>query len=580
MPENDLDAIHKLVKRLGKGEVDVLIFMHKILVERDYKDMGFTINEKNIIETFLTRDISLDDIFKTVFKNNTQTANKKFSRFYLHPLITDWITRHAQIKPMDTILDGNVLVNSYLASAVKYVNPTNVHERITGLKSTCTDLLPLIATQHGPITTLPNDFLFTPDISKEMGKYNVIFYDIPTGMHNVTHASCCEQIKKLKIRGTSYEALTVQLITLLLADKGCAYITVPDSFLYRDTNQIVQTRQYLLDNFNVKAIFKLQTAFSDTKSSVIYVEAEGKTSQIEYSDLVISDDKVQKVDAMTICIKKIAARNYGLHLSTYKDLHLYEKTADEPDVLIAEHFDKSLTFPEAAGAEVLAVYKTDARFVSAPDANALWYYTLKPGVHPFLLVHLKDALRDTVNKENLTVLPYINPLKYNDISNLFLLKSKQKGLLIQVNQNFQALKRTIINMHTEFAPRVALEKVCVILDGETAGNTPVISILHNTSQSGKVDYHDAGGPALKSNWYLTCSDPAYDLKFLYYYLWFTEDKLKEVATMKTQKHVSKANVLSLGIPVLPLADQISIRDKCAFYDSYIANAEIFNDRLH
>lgn len=110
---------------------------------------------------------------------------------------------------------------------------------------------------------------------------DVIICDIPTNIKNLTYAECCEDIKKLKMRGTKSEPLIIQLITTLLETNGTAIVLVSNNFLYRETIQHNMTRKYLVNNFNVTNIINV----ANLNKSIVIFNNKAKTNIIHFSNI-------------------------------------------------------------------------------------------------------------------------------------------------------------------------------------------------------------------------------------------------------------------------------------------------------
>jgi hypothetical protein len=101
-------------------------------------------------------------------------------------------------------------------------------------------------------------------------KYDLIVCDIPDNIKNIIHAECCTLIKQLKIRGTKSEPLIIQLLSQLVSKSGYIICNVSNSFLFSDSIQHVQTRKYIIENFNNIQVI---TKNDDTKKSILLLHA-------------------------------------------------------------------------------------------------------------------------------------------------------------------------------------------------------------------------------------------------------------------------------------------------------------------
>ena len=152
------------------------------------------------------------------------------------------------------------------------------------------------------------DYIYENCINKS---YDLIISYFPEGIKNIIYAECCERIKKLKIRGTKSEPLILQLIMLSLEQNGDAIVIVPNSLLFNDSKQHIETRKYLLENFNVICIVSLE----NSNNSLIYFKNNGITININFQIIKNEELKLIKV----IDINNIILKNYNLFYEKYND---------------------------------------------------------------------------------------------------------------------------------------------------------------------------------------------------------------------------------------------------------------------
>jgi type I restriction enzyme M protein len=137
--------------------------------------------------------------------------------------------------------------------------------------------------------------------------YDVILANMPFGLDGLKHASCCERVKNLKIRGTKSEPLFLQLMMLSLKKGGRCAVVVPDGMLVNTPKLHVETRKYLLDNFNLKRIIKMQGKFfmnTSIKPAILFFENTGKaTDAVEFWD-VVADAKGAITERMVLSVPR------------------------------------------------------------------------------------------------------------------------------------------------------------------------------------------------------------------------------------------------------------------------------------
>jgi restriction endonuclease S subunit len=120
--------------------------------------------------------------------------------------------------------------------------------------------------------------------------YDLILANMPFGLKGIKHAECCERVNKLKIRGTKSEPLFLQLMMVSLNRGGRCAVVVPDGMLVNGSTCHDETRKYLLDNFELKRVIKMNGQFfmnTGIQPSILFFENTGKpTSAVEFWDVI------------------------------------------------------------------------------------------------------------------------------------------------------------------------------------------------------------------------------------------------------------------------------------------------------
>ncbi len=143
--------------------------------------------------------------------------------------------------------------------------------------------------------------------------YDLIVCNFPSGLRNIIHADCCDKIKRLKIRGTKSEPLILQLIMMSLNNNGKSILLVPNTLLNNDSKQHIDTRNFLINNFNVSNIINC-----DNNLSILLFEKTGLTKQTTFSQ--IKDNKIVKL--FDTGYDKLVKRNYNLYYEKYININV------------------------------------------------------------------------------------------------------------------------------------------------------------------------------------------------------------------------------------------------------------------
>lgn len=171
------------------------------------------------------------------------------------------------------------------------------------------------------IDTLQNDLRITdPNNTFTVDKVKIILANEPMGLKNITHASCCDKIKDLKIRGTKAEPLFLQLFMQSLEDNGRCAVIVPDGVLFNNSNLHKDTRKYLIDNFNLKKIVSMNDDFfmnTGVKTSILFFTKDGKTKNVKFCEIKLKDGEIDETLIKKVSLKEIKNKDYLLNPNTY-----------------------------------------------------------------------------------------------------------------------------------------------------------------------------------------------------------------------------------------------------------------------
>jgi hypothetical protein len=138
------------------------------------------------------KNISLDDIVKFHFDNDTQLNIKEYYKYYNNKKLIKWIVNLANIQDNQNILDGNVKINSFLDEVI------NMNVNVCGYQTekNIFDIINIHKQVNNNKVNIYNNNMMVDDVSPSL--FDTIFLDFPHGYHNITHANCCNKIKKLR----------------------------------------------------------------------------------------------------------------------------------------------------------------------------------------------------------------------------------------------------------------------------------------------------------------------------------------------------------------------------------------------
>jgi hypothetical protein len=124
---------------------------------------------------------------------------------------------------------------------------------------------------------------------------DLIICNIPLDYKNIIYAECNSLIKNLKIRGTKVEPLILQFLMQLINKNGTIMLYTSSSLLFSESNQHIETRKYLLENFNLQKIINLEN-----KKSLLIIKNNKDFKNIEVikknKSFIVEKEKINKTN--------------------------------------------------------------------------------------------------------------------------------------------------------------------------------------------------------------------------------------------------------------------------------------------
>ncbi len=561
-------------------------------------DININIDSSNLWST-------LDTIFDYCFRNHNLVTIKEYTKYYNNKYLTEWIIN--LIKPnlsIETVFDGNIKINSYMEFLIK--NNTDFKNKLYGNQSY--NIIRYLINTHlslnsknNLIENIGSNELLINDISTPIKSFDLIFFDFPNSVHNIIHANCCNKIKKLKLRGTKFEPLLLQLIMMSLNKNGRAILTVPDSLLYSDSVQPIITRKYLLDNFNVKKIIEIDDSFyhlKNNKLSILYFENNGKTENIEFKKIYLKNNQVIENDIVNINYNIIKNNLYSLYHKNYKLINKiinkeirYEKFSQIYDISnvydnINELFSLCLT-------KYYKNYKS-VQLLNEPTNDFEYYITLKQNIfnNNFYLLYLENIIK---TQYELFIKGKTNQFDINKINNLeipILSDSIQNSVCTYLNITKQLIKDNTDNIFNynklkicvidTINPKlsIALGNICEVIESDyKIEDNNIIGIIRNGLTAGTV-YRLTDIKNISNNsHYLIINNNNYLVEFVYHYLKCYENNLKELANLTIQPNLTKTSLIEFTIPEISIKKQSSIVAYCNDFDNLIQKCELDNTTI-
>jgi hypothetical protein len=422
--------------------------------------------------------------------------------------------------------------------------------------------------------------------------YDLIISYFPEGIKNIIHAECCERIKKLKIRGTKSEPLILQLIMSSLEQNGDAILIIPNSLLFNDSKQHIETRKYLLENFNVIHIISLE----NSNNSLIYFKNNGITKNINFKIIKNEELKLIKV----IDINNIKFKNYNLFYEKYNYLD--------------KNISIELTTPLY---EIINIVTNEnINTIDKNQSNFLVFskYFNENGLQLIFneLILEKDSFTLIIKDKNKCLQKYLNYYLFNnltkdktlittgklnkiDIDLLLNYKIALPSLKIQknvgsyydinnqlINDNlnqitlYKQMINKLINISLVNVEKIQLSEICSIKtlpDDDT-----FIYINKNSNLAGNVNLYTINHEE-STNFYYIGNIKNFNKKCLYYLLKNEESSLYKLSSMTQNINLSRKNLESFEINNLQDKTQNYLIKECDKFSNLIDSLFLTNEYL-
>jgi len=270
------------------------------------------------------------DILGTVYENHlgsgsNKSAMRDLGQFFTDRKVCNYMVNLCEPKVLpdnraESVLDPTMGTGGFLTSYVKYLK-TNGHtidwskmqDDVVGCD--IDEFVVSIGEINMYLSTgiLFNRISHRDSLQNDVGepdqrlKFKIILANEPFGVKGLKFADSCKRVKDLGINGTKSEPLFLNLMMAALDKDGRCAVVVPDGVLVNNSKQHNMTREYLLDNFELKRVIKMKGQFfSNTgiQPSILFFENTGfSTSEIEFWE-VEQDSKGVIVENMLLSVPR------------------------------------------------------------------------------------------------------------------------------------------------------------------------------------------------------------------------------------------------------------------------------------
>lgn len=619
--------INKLIQLYKDNETDINILLlnnrDRIINEVHLLfNSNFVLNNQLLNELIVyikSNTISFNNIVNDIVINHINTENliviKEYIRYYNNPLLIKWIVDIIPRNNTDIILDANCEINSFY-DEIKSRLPielcnTNLFA-IQNNKNLYNIQLLINFFKYNTVLNnnlVDNDILFDDLKIDDKNTFDLIFLNMPSSIHNIIHANCCKKIKNLKLRGTKAEPLLLQLVMSSLNPNGRAVVIVPDSLLYNESIQLIETRQYLIKHFNIKKIIEIDETIyghiditkdiksitSTIKKSIIYFENTGNTTDIVWSKITLQNNQIkEEIIDIKVDVSKLESNIYSLYYKNYMDInninesiiflpinelfHIYENGISKINYSTDEQELLGLTTYYKSNESIKIINKTDIhlyKIILYEKNNELLF------IPNFLIYFLKYKI--TINSSQFIkgkmnhfdinkLLAYKIPILNKKTQQLTCDYLKITERLINDNNSKIDSYNNLIKYTMDTIPTTNNYSLDTIIDiYQISNNNPtnlLVGIIKNGLTAGTV-YLPTEHLSNNSHFLILRNEDEYLRDYIYYYLKYIESQIIKLANLTTQPNLTKTQLLSLKIPKIDISQQKLIILECDTFKNNI-----------
>lgn len=435
------------------------------------------------------------------------------------------------------------------------------------------------------------DYIHTNAIYKS---YDMILCNFPTGLRNIIHADCCDKIKRLKIRGTKSEPLILQLIMMSLNNNGKACIIVPNTLLNNDSKQHIETRNYLINNFNVSNIINC-----DNNLSILCFEKNGLTKQTTFSQ--IKDNQIVKL--FDVYYDKIVKRNYNLYYEKYvnidctilpvlcqekKTLNDIVDVIDSCDSNNCNYLSIPKFFNENQKVEIMfddcvlsgdniSLRVRDNNIINQKYFNYYFLYMLSPHLLTTTIgkskkLDINTLLSTEISIPSLSVQNKIT--EFFDINYMTINQTKKQI------ESIQLLKYKYIETICDNYPMIKIKDICDV-DSKPINNpdcnyndshydSHILCVQRNSKSAGNTFYYNhSDSNNINTNVYYLNNIKNYKPSSLYILLKHNEANLNKLASITNTINLSRTNLENFEIKNIPIDIQEKLIMMINKYDNML-----------
>ena len=397
---------------------------------------------------------------------------------------------------------------------------------------------------------------------------------------NLIYTNCNSLIKKIKIRGTKSEPLILQLILQLVNKNGDIILITPNSLLFSESNQHIETRKYLLNNFNLFKIIEFEN-----KQSILFINNSKFEDKIE----VHKDNKIN-----IVTLNDINKTTYNLYFNFTnnheKPLHSQDKLENminiiennniiiNDSVLYSKNFNSLQIGPIDSTTEYNYIFLTkDETKMNQKFLNIFLQKFLNNNTDFIVKGKMKKFCKDSINELKISTISLETQKIIVDQ------ESVNKETINKNNQQIDNYKILKNQFNNHIVDDTNTEKLLNIFNiSNVLLDDSYITIKKNSLSAGKVELIKNRESLINNTnyYYLNFKNINHMLNEYYYYiLKYLENILILNSTKNKSNGLNRTFVENLEIPILSNEQSNHFIEVNKFFDIQIEFLENTNDKL-
>ena len=561
-----------------------------------YKHINIIILEKDIIDAIILSFNSL----------NLVTVNEEFKNNSFIEQVYDCLKNEKQYKSVIKLLEPFIINVRMVKNTQKFMCLSDINSVMLLFSGISELYLPLLNIKYNELYIydknkdinllfeLNNKISYNIDIEKNIftsdvihdntinKKVDLIICNIPQDFKNIIYTNCNNTIKNLKIRGTKAEPLLLQLICQLVNKNGKIILYTPTSLLFGESNQHVETRKYLVENFNIEKIIEVEN-----KKSLIIIKNNKEQFNIEVIKnnvtFMVNKENINKENYLLDFYETNKEINSSYDKKTLNELILIKTKNDLFENKITEKILYNYKFNDF-NIDLLDNIKDHNYLFFTKDENIIKQEFLNFCLYNFFCKNIEKITKGKMNNISIDLIYNLEfvilPLTTQE---LILSQIKLNNVIIDNNntqiQNFIDILNKFIDNMIHNNKKQKLNTIFNFHNDVT--NDCEMAIKKNSLTVGTINkIDDINNYKDNTNcFYLSLINKTFNINYFYYLIKYYKNDFINSAFKNKSVGLSKSFLESLEIPILLNNEQEHLVSICEYFYKQIELLENNNNLL-